>query len=70
MSKGFLVMYAAGVALEVKSRITRQTELSKWATPDHIPQIVEWGHSRNFEPKILVTGMWYCIADSLSHTTL
>ena len=24
----------------------------------HIPQILEWGHSRTFEPKILVTGIW------------
>ena len=23
----------------------------------NIPEILEWGHSRNFEPKILVTGM-------------
>ena len=26
------------------------------------------GHSRNFEPEILATGMCYCITDSLSHT--
>ena len=24
----------------------------------NIPEILEWGHSGNFEPKILVTGMW------------
>ena len=24
----------------------------------NIPQILEWGHPRNFEPKILVNGMW------------
>ena len=23
----------------------------------NIPEILEWGHSRNFEPKILATGM-------------
>ena len=27
-------------------------------TPDHNPKILEWGNSRNFEPKILLTGMW------------
>ena len=26
--------------------------------PDHMSQILEWWESRNFEPKILVTGMW------------
>ena len=34
----------------------------------HIPQILEWGHSRNFAPKIL-PACTSCIADSLSHTT-
>ena len=24
----------------------------------NIPQILEWGHPRNFKPKILVNGMW------------
>ena len=35
----------------------------------HIPQILEWGHSRNFEHKILTAKASYCITDSLSHTT-
>ena len=41
----------------------------RWYCGHHIPQILEWRHSRNFAPEILVTGMWWCIADSLSHTT-
>ena len=33
----------------------------------NIPEILEWGHSRNFEPKFSITGASYCITD-ISHT--
>ena len=33
----------------------------------NIPEILEWGHSRNFEPKILTTGMYYA-SQIVSHT--
>ena len=35
----------------------------------HIPHILEWGHSRNFEHKILQAQARSFITDSLSHTT-
>ena len=34
----------------------------------HIPQILEWGHSKNFEHKIFTAQASYCITDSFSHT--
>ena len=51
---------------QLKSQVL--TKFFGGSNPDHIPQLLEWGHSRNFEPKIQVTGMWLCIADNLSHT--
>ena len=33
----------------------------------NIPEILEWGHSRNFEPKFSTTGASFCITD-ISHT--
>ena len=35
----------------------------------HIPQIFEWGNSRNFEHKVFTAQARSCITDSLSHTT-
>ena len=35
----------------------------------HIPQILAWGHSRNFEHKIFTAQAGSCITDSLSHNT-
>ena len=36
-------------------------------TNTNIYEILEWGHSRNFEPKFSTTGASYCITD-ISHT--
>ena len=40
------------------AKICQNFHLGGWGVlQTDIPGILEWGHSRNFEPKILVTGM-------------